>query len=90
MSCARGATSANAGWEKAIALVPDVVVEVSWLPYQLDPTIPPEGMDRKAYLTRKFGGPEQIAKLPCAADRNWARRKASTSRSTGLPGPLTP
>jgi predicted DsbA family dithiol-disulfide isomerase len=49
--------------EKAIALIPDVPVEVAWLPYQLDPTIPAEGMDRAAYLTRKFGGPEQIEKL---------------------------
>lgn len=41
--------------DKAIAAVPDVDVSVSWRPFQLDPTIPPEGMDRKAYMKAKFG-----------------------------------
>lgn len=41
--------------DKAIATVPDVDVSVSWRPFQLDPTIPPEGMDRKAYMKAKFG-----------------------------------
>jgi predicted DsbA family dithiol-disulfide isomerase len=30
-------------------------IEVRWRPYQLDPTIPPEGIARRAYLERKFG-----------------------------------
>lgn len=30
-------------------------VEVRWRPFQLDPTIPEGGMDRQAYLERKFG-----------------------------------
>ena len=41
--------------DKAIAAVPDVDVSVNWRPFQLDPTIPPEGMDRKAYMKAKFG-----------------------------------
>ncbi len=41
--------------DKAIAAVPDVDISVSWRPFQLDPTIPPEGMDRKAYMKAKFG-----------------------------------
>jgi predicted DsbA family dithiol-disulfide isomerase len=32
-------------------------VEVRWRPYQLDPTLPKEGKDRKQYLEDKFGGP---------------------------------
>lgn len=28
-----------------------------WRPFQLNPDMPPEGMDRKAYLDAKFGGP---------------------------------
>ena len=28
---------------------------VRWLPYQLNPTMPPGGMDRRDYRTRKFG-----------------------------------
>ena len=31
-------------------------VEVRWRPYQLDPTLPKEGKDRKQYLEDKFGG----------------------------------
>ena len=31
-------------------------VEVRWRPYQLDPTLPKEGKDRKQYLEEKFGG----------------------------------
>lgn len=41
--------------EAALADLPGVAAEIHWRPYQLDPTIPPEGVDRKAYLQRKFG-----------------------------------
>ncbi len=30
-------------------------IEVRWRPYQLDPTIPPDGLDRKDYMRKKFG-----------------------------------
>ncbi|MEM7636975.1 MAG: DsbA family protein, partial [Pseudomonadota bacterium] len=32
--------------EKALAMVPDVAVDIRWRPYQLDNTIPESGMDR--------------------------------------------
>ena len=41
--------------EAALADLPELDVEVRWRPFQLDATIPPEGIDRKAYLERKFG-----------------------------------
>ncbi len=41
--------------EAAIAAAPDVDVAVTWRPFQLDPTIPSQGMDRKAYMRAKFG-----------------------------------
>ncbi len=41
--------------EKAIAARPDAKFDIRWRPFQLDPTIPPEGVDRKAYLKKKFG-----------------------------------
>ena len=41
--------------DNAIAAAPDIDVAVTWRPFQLDPTIPPEGMDRKAYMKAKFG-----------------------------------
>lgn len=48
--------------EKALGTV-DAPVEVRWHPYQLDPTIPREGIDRQIYLQRKFGSPEDIARI---------------------------
>jgi predicted DsbA family dithiol-disulfide isomerase len=45
--------------EKALALVPDIPVAVRWHPFQLDHTIPEEGMDRQEYLRNKFGSKEQ-------------------------------
>lgn len=45
--------------ERALDLRPDIAFEVHWRPFRLDPTVPREGIDRKAYLRAKFGeGPE--------------------------------
>jgi predicted DsbA family dithiol-disulfide isomerase len=41
--------------DKALASLPDVKAEVAWRPFFLDPTIPPEGIDRRTYLVNKFG-----------------------------------
>jgi predicted DsbA family dithiol-disulfide isomerase len=47
--------------DAAIAASPDVDVAISWRPFQLDPTIPREGMDRKAYMRAKFGDESRLA-----------------------------
>lgn len=50
------------GWrrlEKALAMRPDLKATITWRPYQLDPTLPEEGVDRKAYYAAKFPDPEQ-------------------------------
>jgi predicted DsbA family dithiol-disulfide isomerase len=47
--------------EKALALKPDVPVEVHWHPYFLNDWVPPEGMAREDYLTTKFGSPERYS-----------------------------
>lgn len=49
--------------EKAIANSPDFEVNVNWHPYQLDPTIPAEGLDRETYLVNKFGSMERYEQL---------------------------
>jgi predicted DsbA family dithiol-disulfide isomerase len=41
--------------EEALALVPDVPVEVHFRPYFLNPWVPREGISREDYLTTKFG-----------------------------------
>jgi predicted DsbA family dithiol-disulfide isomerase len=45
--------------EKALALKPDIPVEVRYHPYFLNPWVPREGMTRDEYLTTKFGSPER-------------------------------
>jgi predicted DsbA family dithiol-disulfide isomerase len=47
--------------EKALALTPDVPVEVRWRPYFLNDWVPREGIDRKTYLETKFGSVERYA-----------------------------
>ena len=46
--------------EKALALAAPLAVTVRWRPYQLDPTIPPEGKSRAAYLAEKFRDPARV------------------------------
>jgi predicted DsbA family dithiol-disulfide isomerase len=41
--------------DRAQVLAPDVEPVIRWRPFQLDATIPPEGMDRQEYLDNKFG-----------------------------------
>jgi predicted DsbA family dithiol-disulfide isomerase len=48
--------------EKAIAAV-DVQVRVRWHPFQLNPTMPKEGISRREYRTRKFGSWERSTEL---------------------------
>jgi predicted DsbA family dithiol-disulfide isomerase len=44
--------------DRALAAHPDHPFAIEWHPFQLNPDMPPEGMDRRAYLTAKFGGAE--------------------------------
>lgn len=44
--------------EQALTLRPDVKPTITWHPFQLNPDMPPEGLNRKTYLESKFGGPE--------------------------------
>jgi predicted DsbA family dithiol-disulfide isomerase len=45
--------------EAALASLPHPVA-VRWRPYQLDPTLPPEGKERRAYMLAKFGSSDRI------------------------------
>ncbi|PWJ85699.1 putative DsbA family dithiol-disulfide isomerase [Pseudaminobacter salicylatoxidans] len=49
--------------DRAIAAVPEVDVEIHWRPFQLDPTIPLEGRDRKEYMLSKFGSVEKLHEI---------------------------
>ena len=49
--------------DKAVATVGDVDVHIRWRPFQLDPTIPPQGKDRRDYMLAKFGSDERIREI---------------------------
>lgn len=48
--------------ERALERRPDHPFDIEWHPFQLNPDMPPEGMDRHAYLEGKFGGKEGAVK----------------------------
>ncbi|MBQ4823046.1 DsbA family oxidoreductase [Leisingera sp. HS039] len=48
--------------DKALAEVPDHPFVIEWHPFQLNPDMPREGMDRRDYLERKFGGKDGAVK----------------------------
>jgi predicted DsbA family dithiol-disulfide isomerase len=49
--------------EQAIALRPDIPVEIRWRPYFLNDWVPREGISRNDYLTKKFGSPERYKSI---------------------------
>jgi predicted DsbA family dithiol-disulfide isomerase len=49
--------------DKAIAALDDVEVHIRWRPFQLDPTVPPQGKDRREYMLAKFGSDERIREI---------------------------
>ena len=49
--------------DKAVAAAGDLDVHIRWRPFQLDPTIPPQGKDRREYMLAKFGSEERIREI---------------------------
>ncbi len=47
---------------QALEQRPDHPFRIEWHPFMLNPDMPPEGMDRRAYLEAKFGGQEGAVK----------------------------
>jgi len=62
--------------EKAIALQPDIPVEIHWRPFFLNDWIPREGISREEYLTTKFGSPERYKGI--------AQRVSTAAAAEGL------
>jgi len=64
------------GWRRlnaALAMRPDIEATVVWRPYQLDPTLPEEGVDRKAYMAAKFPDSGRRAEITRVLDDNAAQ-----------------
>ena len=49
--------------ERALSQLPTVPAQVTWRPFQLNPTMPAEGTDRTAYLEAKFGSLDAFRRL---------------------------
>ncbi|CUH53570.1 DsbA family oxidoreductase [Shimia marina] len=49
--------------EKALAQEPDHPFVIEWHPFQLNPDMPADGMDRRDYLETKFGGKENAVRV---------------------------
>lgn len=47
--------------QQALAARPSQNFEVIWLPFELNPTLPVEGRNRKEYLAERFGNPNPFA-----------------------------
>lgn len=63
--------------EAALGLSDRPWPEIRWHPFQLNPDIPPEGVDRRSYLEAKFGGPQRAREI-------YARVEAA-GREVGIP-----
>lgn len=75
--------------DRALEAAPDHPFEIQWRPFQLNPDMPAEGMDRREYLEWKFGGREgaikvygEIAKTAEAAGLNIAFDKIKRTPNT--------
>ena len=53
-------------FERALAMRPGTRATIVWRPFLLNPDIPAEGIDRRAYLDRKFGGPARVQRVHSA------------------------
>jgi predicted DsbA family dithiol-disulfide isomerase len=63
--------------DRALAARPNLDIKVYWRPFQLDPALPREGVERKSYLKRKFGDTPK-SRLMSAALRDAGEREGIT------------
>ena len=49
--------------ERTLAARDDLSVTITWRPFQLNPDMPPDGMEQTSYLGSKFGTLERAAKF---------------------------
>ena len=56
-------------FERARAERPDMVVEVGWRPFQLNPDMPADGLDRDEYMRLKFGNGAKAANIYAAIEK---------------------
>jgi predicted DsbA family dithiol-disulfide isomerase len=62
---------------RALEMRPEIAFDVQWRPYQLDPDIPREGVDRAGYMKAKFGDGPRIAAMGDALKAEGLRERIS-------------
>jgi len=62
---------------RALEAVPQITIRVTWRTFLLNPEMPQGGMDRQAYLQRKFGGADRAREI--------YRQVEAVGRSDGIP-----
>ena len=55
--------------ERALAMRPKITAEITWHPFQLNPEMPPDGIERQIYLKAKFGSSERAKNIYRAVDQ---------------------
>ena len=55
--------------ERALAMRPNITAEITWHPFQLNPEMPPDGIERQIYLRAKFGSSERAKDIYRAVDQ---------------------
>ena len=53
-------------FERALAARPEITPEIEWRPFELNPQMPVEGLERKAYMRAKFGDDERAGEIYAA------------------------
>ena len=59
-------------FELAVAARPQYEPRVTWRPFELNPDLPPEGVDRAAFLASRMGTPERVAEAHTELTRHGA------------------
>ncbi len=49
--------------EMALSMRPQIKAKPNWRPFLLNPEMPPEGIDRTAYLVKKFGSESRVRRI---------------------------
>jgi predicted DsbA family dithiol-disulfide isomerase len=62
--------------EAALRERPGIAVALRWRPFELNPDLPPDGAERREYLTQKFGDPSRLQEAH--------RRLAELGREVGI------
>jgi predicted DsbA family dithiol-disulfide isomerase len=55
---------------RACSLRPDLPVKIVWQPFQLNPELPVDGVDRQLYLRAKFAEPERMRSMQAALEES--------------------